>query len=167
MKKSILWVVLLLVAVLFAGCAREVEAYESKRPKTANMEDVRILEMKTGQVVAATEVLNAATEAAALTETEPATEAKTEQLPETEKATESAPDKPIGEFPYDIVLTGDLNMRDGPGDEYGVTYSLEEGDTVEVVGRVAGAGGIWLRVRYEGDPGYVYKESLDLVSEAQ
>lgn len=156
MRKRNLILLFAMSALLFTGCAKEQVVYESKRPKTANMEDQLILEMKQGMVEAATEAMEAATEAAQ-------TEAPATEAPVTERAEVTEP-AANAEFPYDVVLTGELNMRSGPADDYAVTYALTEGDQVRVIGRVTSESGAWYRVQYQGDSGYAYEESLDLVN---
>lgn len=134
-----------------------IEFYSGDRNRIFGiMEDQLILEMKQGMVEAATEAMEAATEAAQ-------TEAPATEAPVTERAEVTEP-AANAEFPYDVVLTGELNMRSGPADDYAVTYALTEGDQVRVIGRVTSESGAWYRVQYQGDSGYAYEESLDLVN---
>ena len=152
--------ILLLCVLLGAGCTREVIVYESKRPKTADMEDALILEMKQEMAEVATEAIEASENAA------------TEE-PETEEATESAQpatERPTTENadadPYEVLLTDDVNMRSGPGDEFGILYGLTEGDVVEITGEITNdSGGDWYEITYFGESGYAYKETLDLAGQ--
>ena len=121
------------------------------------MEDQLIQEMKQDMVVAATEAMEAATE-------EAKTEAPATEAPATEQAEVTEAPAANSEFPYDVVLTGELTMRSGPADDYAITYALTEGDQVRVIGRVTSDSGAWYRIQYQGDSGYAYVESLDLVN---
>jgi uncharacterized protein YraI len=58
------------------------------------------------------------------------------------------------------LVTGDLNLRSGPGTNFGVISVLPGGATVNVLG----CGGGWCRIAWRGAGGYGYASSnyLDL-----
>ncbi len=63
-------------------------------------------------------------------------------------------------FAAPALVTGDLNLRSGPGTNFGVIGVLPGGATVNVLG----CGGGWCRVAWRGARGYGYASSnyLDL-----
>ena len=167
MKNRIIGVFILCV-LLAAGCTREVVLYDSKRPKTANMEDALILEMKQEMSEnanqAANDSENATTE---ISETEEVTEnapVGTEEPNATEEAEATEDEDNISS--YEVLLTDDVNMRSGPGDEFGILYGLTEGDVVEITGEITNdSGGDWYEITYFGESGYAYKETLDFAGQ--
>lgn len=151
--------ILLCLLIGLTGCQRKPETYASQREKTADMQDVKIQQMKQTQTGPDTGI-----------KTEKP-ESETTEPPATERpappATEPVPpvDPESMEYPMDVVLTGELNMRDGPGEEYQVIYSLDDGDALEVIGTVfSEAGEPWYRVVYNGERGYVDATALSYVS---
>lgn len=147
-------------AMSISGCVREAEIYESKRPKNDEMEDVMIIEQKlkqTGEEVTEQPETEDSTKPATDVEvdvTEPLA-AKTE--PTTEKIGEGE------EFPFTVRLTGDLNMRNGPGDDYYLMTTLGYGDAIKVLREESG----WYRVDFDGAMGYVSIEVFETVEGAR
>ncbi len=157
MRKGIL---LLIFAVFMVGCAREVEVYESQRPKTTDMQDLNLYERKQ-QRIDSTE--KEETEEASEEVTEPPETEATEETTETHESEETEATERYEDagYPMDVTLLAGLNMRDGPGTEYQVIFPLVEGDELTVIGQVNGTdGSAWYRVVYLDTNGYVDAETL-------
>lgn len=60
-------------------------------------------------------------------------------------------------FAAPAEVTNDLNMRTGPGTNYGVVTVVPDGDTVDILNCDGG----WCRVRYAGRTGWVSASYLD------
>ena len=58
----------------------------------------------------------------------------------------------------DGMVTTDLNLREGPGSNYGVLTTIPDGDAVKIEGCVEGTN--WCQVMYEGETGYAYAQYL-------
>lgn len=68
------------------------------------------------------------------------------------KETDNTAPAPTAKLYY--VNTSVLNVRTGPGTNYGVLGQLRNGETVKVL---ANAGNEWMKVNYKGKTAYVYK----------
>lgn len=163
MRKGIL---LLIFAVLMVGCAREVEVYESQRPKTADMQDLNLYERKQQRIDSTEkeETEEATEEVTEALETEAI--AETTEAPESEE-TEAAERYDDAGYPMDVTLLPGLNMRDGPGTEYQVIFPLTEGDEITVIGQVNGEDGPWYRVEYLDTNGYIDAATLASASDIE
>ncbi len=147
---------LVIGAMSISGCVREAEDYDSKRPKNDAMEDVKIIEQKMIQV--GEEVTEEPeTEDPAKPATEIEVEVTEPPAAKTEPATETAG---VGEeYPFTVSLTGELNMRNGPGDDYYLMNTLGYGDTIKVLREESG----WYRINFDGTMGYVSIEVFETV----
>ena len=56
------------------------------------------------------------------------------------------------------LAVSNVNLRQGPGTNYGITTTIPGGSTVDV----AGCTGEWCTVHWEGQTGYVIARNLDL-----
>ena len=56
------------------------------------------------------------------------------------------------------VSRSDLNVRSGPGTEYGVVGVIQAGETVDV----ASCNGAWCQVAFEGGTGYANRSYLQI-----
>lgn len=139
---------MLLGITLLAGCRPTEESYESRREKTADMQDASILEMKEDRKE---------TEASV-----PATEKPVTEKPATEEVTEQEP-----ELPGVVVLTGTLNMRSGPGVDYELLVELDADDVIEILGEEEAEDTIWYQVDYDGTTGFVEEEALGYATEGR
>lgn len=58
-----------------------------------------------------------------------------------------------------VVLTGDANLRKGPGTEYDVIATEEKGTELERTGETWNS---WVRVKYNGEDAYIHSSLLEL-----
>lgn len=140
---------------MLAGCSAQEEPYESRREKTPDMQDAKILASKSETSSVADDPV-----------TEPA-ETETTEEPDEEQTEETT--EPVAE-PDDedtVELFGYLNMREGSGVEYDIVTLLKEGDTLTILGEVISHDATWYRVEYDDESGYVEEETLQAVVQPQ
>jgi uncharacterized protein YraI len=61
------------------------------------------------------------------------------------------------------IATKSLNVRTGAGIQYSISFTLQEGDKVEVLSRK----GNWYQVNYRGKTGYAYSQHLQYISDTE
>ena len=65
----------------------------------------------------------------------------------------------ITHTPHRVSVDNAVNIRSGPGTQYGIVGVAQPGETFEVIGYQAGSPYNWLKVRYDGGVAWI-AESL-------
>lgn len=63
-----------------------------------------------------------------------------------------------------VTVSANTDVYDGPGFDYAIIGSLEEGDAVVIIGRNADS--TWWQIFFQQDTGWIFGEALDLIPAA-